>query len=437
VKFNNIEKRVRDLFNRNLKKGIDKKGNSYIYICPDIKKYPHQWLWDSCFHIIVNSHLNINLAKEEFKTLLSRQWDNGFLPHMNYWEYNKYSIIDRKIQSYYKEKNTSSLTQTPVVPQALRAIYRIAQDRDYLVEYLPKVKNYYDYLYNSRVFLDDEIPLLNIIHSWESGIDNSPIYDKALGIKGNLLLFKWLKSLIKQLKILKECKWDMQLIKERNFFLYKDLLFNCVYIQGCRDLAELYKEVKNSKESSFYDKRAKNLEKIIIKYCWNQDQGLFFNRFGIENNSDSIKTFTSLIPLILEGLPLNIATTLVEDHLINEKEFWTPFPIPSVAKNEPSYTERGLLLWRGPTWISVNWFLIKALYMHGFNNIAMDLTQKTTDLIESSGFREFYNPHTGEGKGAKNFGWSSLIIDILMSKFNINSDFILNREYMHVKKGPT
>ena len=87
-----VEKEVQELFNRNLKSGTDEMGFHFTYICPDIKKYPHQWLWDSCFHIIVNSHLNIDLAKAEFKTLIARQWENGFVPHMNYWEH-KSSVI--------------------------------------------------------------------------------------------------------------------------------------------------------------------------------------------------------------------------------------------------------------------------------------------------------------------------------------------------------
>ena len=30
-------------------------------------------------------------------------------------------------------------------------------------------------------------------------------------------------------------------------------------------------------------------------------------------------------------------------------------------------------------------------------------------LVEKSGFREFYNPHTGAGAGAEDFGWSTLV----------------------------
>ena len=89
-------------------------------------------------------------------------------------------------------------------------------------------------------------------------------------------------------------------------------------------------------------------------------------------------------------------------------------PVPSVAMTEPNFrpNER-FLIWRGPTWININWMLVHGLRKHGFNDEAGDLARRTIELTLQSGFREFYNPHTGEGYGAKNFGWSTLVLDLL------------------------
>jgi hypothetical protein len=35
------------------------------------------------------------------------------------------------------------------------------------------------------------------------------------------------------------------------------------------------------------------------------------------------------------------------------------------------------------------------------------------EMIEKSGFREYYHPETGEGYRRENFGWSTLILDLL------------------------
>ncbi|GAH19465.1 unnamed protein product, partial [marine sediment metagenome] len=58
--------------------------------------------------------------------------------------------------------------------------------------------------------------------------------------------------------------------------------------------------------------------------------------------------------------------------------------------------------------------LWNGLKRHNETKIAEELTEKTLNLIKKSGFREFYNPIIGEGGGAENFGWSTLIL--LMQK---------------------
>jgi hypothetical protein len=50
--------------------------------------------------------------------------------------------------------------------------------------------------------------------------------------------------------------------------------------------------------------------------------------------------------------------------------------------------------------------------LHGYQELADDISAKSLACIQKSGFREYYNPYTGEGLGAKNFGWSTLILDM-------------------------
>jgi hypothetical protein len=38
--------------------------------------------------------------------------------------------------------------------------------------------------------------------------------------------------------------------------------------------------------------------------------------------------------------------------------------------------------------------------------------EKTKELVLRGGFREFYNPFTGEPYGAPGFGWSTLVLDM-------------------------
>jgi hypothetical protein len=71
-------------------------------------------------------------------------------------------------------------------------------------------------------------------------------------------------------------------------------------------------------------------------------------------------------------------------------------------------------------------------------NIAIDLMVKTLDLIKINdySFREFYSPKTGEGMGAKQFAWSTLVIDLIekAKDDSDNLDFFFNRDWTHIKR---
>jgi hypothetical protein len=62
----------------------------------------------------------------------------------------------------------------------------------------------------------------------------------------------------------------------------------------------------------------------------------------------------------------------------------------------------------------MSWYVVKGLHHLGFEDIAAKITAKLAEMVLRSGFREQYNPFTGEGYGAKNFGWSTLVADLLI-----------------------
>ncbi len=101
-------------------------------------------------------------------------------------------------------------------------------------------------------------------------------------------------------------------------------------------------------------------------------------------------------------------------HLTNPDEFWTPYPLSTVARNSPSYDSG--TLWRGPTWINMNYIFVEALTKIGRNDLANELRDRTLALIaQNDGFYEFYKSdvgHPGED-AAPMFGWTAaLFIDL-------------------------
>ena len=49
-----------------------------MFAVPSPTTYPFQWFWDSCFHAIVRAHFDVERAKEELRSPLAWQRDDGF-----------------------------------------------------------------------------------------------------------------------------------------------------------------------------------------------------------------------------------------------------------------------------------------------------------------------------------------------------------------------
>jgi hypothetical protein len=84
--------------------------------------------------------------------------------------------------------------------------------------------------------------------------------------------------------------------------------------------------------------------------------------------------------------------------------------------NEPSYlipTAENKLVWRGPTWINANWYIARGLRRHGRPDLARHIEDRSASLVEGDGFREYYDPQTGQGFGARDFSWTALALDLL------------------------
>jgi hypothetical protein len=114
------------------------------------------------------------------------------------------------------------------------------------------------------------------------------------------------------------------------------------------------------------------------------------------------------------------AVRLVNDHLMNPKEFWRAFPIPSYAATEPGYREERLpedvgCNWRAQTWIPINYYLMHGLMDYGYTDIAGQIAEKSYDMVKAIGDREYYNTDSCTGNGLDPFwGWSLLAYFMLL-----------------------
>ncbi|MBI2315071.1 hypothetical protein HYU93_03390 [Candidatus Daviesbacteria bacterium] len=377
----------------------------FQYTVPSPTTYPYQWLWDSCFHIIILNHFNVEYAKKEVLSLLSQQFENGMIPHMIYWDdFTETSFPHIK----WGKNGTSTLTQPPMVAYAVWTVYQKDKDLNFIKSIYPKLFHYYRYLLTERD--PHENHLIGIMNPDESGEDNSPRFDIPLGLPAQHTLKENTKKRFELIKQNIKCKFDAPFCM-RNFFWVKDAPFNSIMVENLKLLSKIALVIGNRDDALYFNQKADEISSAMRKLML--EDGIFWSTYG-ENGSYKkikVKTWAVFAPLFAQIASKAEAKNLVDDYLLNPKEFQTKFPVPTTSLSEPSFDPEGF--WRGPIWMGTNWFIYKGLINYGFLKEAKTIKEASVALLQKSGFREYFNPLTGEGLGAENFTWGGLIVDMV------------------------
>jgi GH15 family glucan-1,4-alpha-glucosidase len=173
-------------------------------------------------------------------------------------------------------------------------------------------------------------------------------------------------------------------------------------------------EAAGEEGAQHFKKLADKVVESMLRLMYNKEDAAFYDCFGKENKQIKVLTPTVFYPVVLEGVASQISEEIMHRHFFNGNEFDAKYPIPSVAINEPAFDPfESIYIWRGPTWIINNWFLHKFFLDKGYTKEATRLVSSIKELIRKSGFREYYNPFTGEGYGAHNFTWAGLVCDMI------------------------
>lgn len=416
------------------------KGN-FTIPCKDL--YPFQWFWDSGFIAIGFAHFDMDKAEKEIETLLDTQWKNGFIPHIifhsendSYFPGPNFHRSDLHPLSSKKYK-TTGMTQPPVTGFVLECIYKNSSDKKRTLKFIEKVidKVYFNhqYFYSSRDPKDEG--LVYIYHNWESGTDNSPIWDdiwQALDApeydfeRRDTLHVDVLQRPTKReydhylyiIETAKKYRYEDKNIAEFSPFLVQDPLFNGVLIKSNQSLINLYNLLGNNK------KKVAQLIKWQTKAKASFNTKLFDEKIGayihfdLRNNKPLKFLSSSSFSPLFAGIPSKEqASAMVE---VMMKKFGNEHQYLCASFDPTSNRYNPKKYWRGPVWVNLNWMLYYGLQDYGYTQLANRVKQDTISMVSRSGFFEYFDArkemHT-EGKagyGGANFSWTAaLLIDLI------------------------
>jgi hypothetical protein len=402
----------------------ERDGRRFTFTVPSLPLHPFQWFWDSCFHAIVWARFDTDRAKDELRALLAWQEPDGFIPHVIFWDraavrrapwhwHYLESRFPRLVHPWTSKPRTTAQIQPPVLVQAAERV--VAVDPEFLHEVLPALERYCRWLSSARDVDGDG--LISIITQFESGLDYSPAYDESVGGVGASPIALELRTRWPELQNKLVFRHDLARILERSRYQQEDVLVSSTYADGLGSLARLARAGRRADLAAWAETTRARVVSSLLAKCWDEEAGLFWNLYGLDERRNSSRTVVSLMPLLLEELPAAVAGRLV-GHLTEPEEFWTPWPVASVARSERSF-DPGIvqrqgrrLTWRGPLSMSTNWLLVQGLRRHGFDEVADEIATRSRELVAQSGFSEFYDPLTGRALGAARFSWAALALDM-------------------------
>jgi hypothetical protein len=367
-------------------------GVPFAYTAPSPGHYPWQWYWDSCFTAIAWRHLDPTRSRRELESLLAAQRPDGFIGHTIFWNRPLTGVRRFTYNVVEPDAPMTASIQPPLLAWAWSQAVGDPRDE-------PRIAHHHQWLQEHRTLSDDG--LLWIVQPDESGLDASPQFDPIWGRTAH-----GLPGFVAVVHRNRRLGYDLRRIEAAGHQVCSEVLTNVLYSLSRTALG------------------LESLTEALIERHYDERLGLFVPRARRGGRPLPIArpavTIAALTPLALPDLPEEIAHRLA-GHLLDARAFSTPVAPPSVSPADPAFTvrDRGRLgvlparYWRGPTWVNTAWLCWLGLRRLGYEEPARGLAEGLAGAIARSGLREYYDPHSGAGMGARDFGWSTLILEML------------------------
>jgi glycogen debranching enzyme len=238
---------------------------------------------------------------------------------------------------------------------------------------------------NQPANLDDDSRGTHQGAEFESGLDNSPMYDGTF--------------------------YDPQ----THLLELADVGLMSMYIADCDALGTIADALDKAAD-------AKELRERSAKYraklgmLWDEGAGIFLNKDLHSGQFSHRLSPTNFYPMLAHAATPEQAKTMVEKHLLNEKEFWGQWVIPAIARDDAAFKDQEY--WRGRIWGPMNYLVYLGLRNYNDVEARRQFAQKSYDLFlkewrEKGHVHENYNAISGTGDDVASsdrfYHWGALL----------------------------
>jgi putative isomerase len=343
----------------------------YRAIYPSHSTYPGVWNWDAAFHAMAVARWDIELARDQMRILFGFQLDSGQYPDVIHSSGDVLATIGKP----------------PVLATACAQLDRMDPDDEFAnLAYDSLAANLGFWLRerggerDGLCYYDSSSPdaARRVVEAkWESGWDNSVRWDETItGL------------------------WPVDL--------------NCFLILSFREMRHLAHRVGRPEEISRWTSLARSFARAVNERMWSERQGAYADVFRHDSSHSTALSPAAFMPLYA-GIAESARTSRLARLAASREHF---FPgMPTIAYSHPSYDSADF--WRGPTWLNTTYFALLGLHRSGHAAVADTMRTRILDWCDKNdeSIFEYYDSRSGQGLGARQFGWSAAFILALILDF--------------------
>ncbi len=415
---NQLDSDARDILRAN-----DRGG----YTVPNGRVYPFQWNWDSAFVALGFDTFDRDRAWTEIETLFHAQWEDGFLPHIVFWQDDPGYFPGPSVWSTGRKPVTSGITQPPVAASCVKRLWDSAVAAGQADAFRPRLETLFPKLMAwHRWFRDHRDPhkrgVVVAMHPWETGRDNSPEWDapgEPIDVSGvgeytrrdtGHLDAKMRPTKLEYDRYLALVQygvaqgWDHARIAAGNPFQVADIGMSMMLLRANRDLLNLA-------ETLGRDAEADELRAMIataeagISWLWDESKQCWCSRDLLTGKHSGFVTSASFLSFYAGVRDAEKdAATLAHFNRIADRVLYM---VPSLDPDDPGF--QMVRYWRGPVWAVVNFMIGIGLLEQGHTKQGERVRRDTGAMMNQTGLFEAYSPIDGSGSGGDDFSWTAAI----------------------------
>jgi len=377
-----IEKCIRTLYHNHL---APKAGIHFEGVMPSPSTFNGLWSWDSWKHAFALAGLDKDLAENSIRAMYDYQGPDGMIADCIFPDTNNCT----------GSLCVKTLTKPPLSGWAIWGIYEQTGDTNFIREMLPKLIKYHEWRYTHR----------DINHNGlcEVGANVNDLQSAKYECWDDAIRF----DDVKLLKQSDDCYSMNTESADLNAYLFQE--------KGL--IVKMARLLKEEEIARRFEREQKVLGQKIQTTFFDAKTGFFYDVRIADRSFVLSKEAAGWIPLFA-GAATREQAKRIKDAMVSEKMFNTLLPLPTASIDNPKFIPHEGY-WRGPVWLDQFYFGYVGLIQYGYKPEAEALLLKLLKNGQgitdpNAELMEHYDPLTGAGGGAKDFGWTAAHLLMLM-----------------------